>query len=668
MSGDWIDHVGCTFFGETHDRLMESGAAAQAEKAVRRSALTASVVAQLSGRSAPMRSRTRSRSVPPGPIDGDSIDDFIFGTLAQKGIPAAPPATDAEFLRRVTIDLAGRIPTQEEALAYLGDASPDKRSALVARLLDDPRWATRWTMFFGDLFRNTQVTAQVNRYQGGRDALHLYLRDSMRANKPYDQLARELIGGYGIADGLPWPNSFSRTSPFATYEDYISFLNNNPATASPASYIVGGRTGGGPVHDTYDTLATNVARDFLGVTHMDCILCHDGVGHLESLNQWGVEAKRADGWTTAAFFQQVWLRRPAYFAPPRNGQARGPRPPYWYVDQTREGQVIRNNRGNLIAGAYTLDTTGGNRPSRRPADMGGLEVAPARYFRGGGEPFPGEPYQQALARLLTADRQFARAAVNRIWDEFFGRGIVDPVDQFDLARLDPANPPPDPWTIQPSHPELLEWLADEFIASGYNLKTLMGMIVSSDAYQLSSRYDGAWSPLYDQYFARHQATRLDAEALFDAIMDAKGQVPAITVPNRTRRSLGPLFHMMELPDVQGLPSGRDTTAASFLDALFRGDREESPRLNESSILQALQLMNSPVVNTLPFSSRQALGEILALDDATAVGLLYVRVLSRYATTEELAAGVQHLQSGDREERAQDLLWTLMNKVDFVFNY
>ena len=151
-------------------------------------------------------------------------------------------------------------------------------------------------------------------------------------------------------------------------------------------------------------------------------------------------------------------------------------------------------------------------------------------------------------------------------------------------------------------------------------------------------------------------------------MDAKGQVFPIVVPARTQRALGPLFHMMELPDVQGLPSGRDQAAASFLDAMFRGDREESPRLNESSILQALQLMNSPVVNSMPFSSQQVLGQILTLDDETAVGLLYVRILSRYATPQEMAAGVQHLRSGDREQRAQDLMWTLMNKVDFVFNY
>lgn len=670
-AGDWIDHVGCTFFGETHDRLMESSAAGQAAKAERRSALTIEVVNQLGARPAPMRSRSRNRPISSGPIDGDSIDDFIFGALAQKGIPAAPPTSDAEFLRRATIDLAGRIPTLEETIQFLNDGSPDKRDALIARLLDDPRWATRWTMFFGDLFRNTQVTAQVNRYQGGRDALHLFLRDSMRANKPYDQMARELISGYGIADGVPWPDSFSRTSPFGTYDEYISFINNNPATASPASYIVGGRTGGGPIHDTYDTLATNVSRDFLGITHMDCILCHDGVGHLEGLNQWGVEAKRSDGWTMAAFFQQVWLRRPAYFAPPRQGQARGPRPPYWYVAQTRPGQVVRNNRGTLIAGAYTLDTTGGNRPSRTPADMGGLEAAPARYFRGGGEPNPGEPLQNALARLMTADRQFARAAVNRIWAEFFGRGIVDPVDQFDLARLDPSNPPPEPWAIQPSHPELLEWLADEFIDSGYDLKVLMRTIVASDAYQLSSHYDGAWNPLYDQYFARHQARRLSAEALFDAVMDAKGQTYPITVPFRTRRALGPLSYMMELPDVQGMPSGRGpgaTAAQGFLDAMFRGDREESPRLSESSILQALQLMNSEVVTSRPFATGQMLEQVLQNDDPTLVGVLYARVLSRYATQEELAAGVQFLQSGDRAQRAQDLLWTLMNKVDFVFIY
>ena len=669
--GGWMDHAGCTLFGPERDKYMRVGLAAETAAAEKRSALTIGVVNQLKPLRSPLRGRSHRPATPPtGPISGDSIDDFIFGTLERQRIAPAPPTTDAEFLRRVTIDLIGRIPTQDEAIQFLTDGSSDKRTNLVNTLLADSRWADRWAMFYGDLFRNTQVTAQVNRYPGGRDSLHLFLRESLRANRPYDQIARDLISASGVADGRPWPNSFSRTSPFATYEDYIGFLNNTPATASAASYIVGGRTGGGPIHDTYDTLAVNATRDFLGITHMDCILCHDGVGHLESLNAWGVAAKRADAWGMSAFFRSVWLRRPSYFAPPRNGQTRGPRPPYWVV--VNAAREIRNQRGNLVAGAYTLDTTGGNRPER--ASDSATEAYPWYFFTNAG-PNGGESDQQALARLLTADKQFARAAVNYIWAELFGRGIVDPPGQFDLLRMTSNVLPDDSWDVQPSHPELLEWLADKFVENGFNLKWLMAEIVNSDAYQLSSRYDGAWSPTYDRYLARHQVQRLGAEALYDSITIATATPLQFPLPRQTRTSLGNLTFALQLPDVQNMPANARNNPAGgltiqFLDAFFRGDREESPRSSEVSILQALHSMNNELVlqRIRASADQSALGALLDQDDQTLVGLLYVRVLGRFADPDELSQGVAYMQGGDRRERAEDLMWTLMNKVDFVFNY
>ena len=110
-----------------------------------------------------------------------------------------------EFLRRVRLDLTGRIPTKDEVLEFLADTSATKREQLVDRLLQTSEWADRWTMFFGDLFRNTQVTAQVNRYQWGRDSFHLYLLESMRQNKPYDQMTREMLAAEGVSDGRTYP-------------------------------------------------------------------------------------------------------------------------------------------------------------------------------------------------------------------------------------------------------------------------------------------------------------------------------------------------------------------------------------------------------------------------------------------------------------------------------
>ena len=95
--------------------------------------------------------------------------------------------------------------------------------------------------------------------------------------------------------------------------------------------------------------------------------------------------------------------------------------------------------------------------------------------------------------MLTSDLQFAKATVNLFWSHFMTVGIVDPPFAWDLDRQDPQNPPPAPWTIQPSHPELLEELAKDFQKHGFDLRYLMKVITQSSAYQLSSRVESDWN-------------------------------------------------------------------------------------------------------------------------------------------------------------------------------
>src|SRR5205085_1665868 len=97
-----------------------------------------------------------------------------------------------------------------------------------------------------------------------------------------------------------------------------------------------------------------------------------------------------------------------------------------------------------------------------------------------------------FARLLTSHPQFARATVNLVWAELMGLGIVDPPLGFDLARQDPNQPPPAPWTIQPSHPELLGALARDFVEHHFDLRHLMRTIAQSSVYQLSAESPGTW--------------------------------------------------------------------------------------------------------------------------------------------------------------------------------
>lgn len=669
--GSFPDHGSCTYFGPTARSGIFLTEADDINAMRRRTKDTISALAMIpqprrGGIVAPARGASR-----PGDVVCSGIDDCIQRTAEAAGVPLTYLTTDAEFLRRVTLDLTGRIPTKDQVLEFLADSSENKREKVVSQLLVSTAWADRWAMFFGDLFQNTQVTAQVNRYQWGRDSFHLYLRDSMRLNKPYDQMAREMLAAEGVSDGRSYPE---RYTSYADYEDtYLNFASN-PVRASPVAYVVGGRTTGGPIQDTYDTLAFQAAKHFLGISLMDCVLCHDGEGHLDSLSAWGSAAKRAEGWGMAAFFSDI-PRFQAWRVPGRDRPMDPKRPGrrvntnYYFIHDLPIGREARANNGDT-AGVYLGQTRGGNRPDR----LHSLRIVEPSY------PFEGAPaaapaaasagrLRASLGEHLTADPQFARAAVNYIWREFFSRGIVEPPDQFDLFRLDPGAPPAEGWDIQPSHPHLLNWLADEFRNNDFNLKWLMKEIVNSQAYQLSSRYEGVYNPLYERYFVRHQAKRLTAEQVHDAILVASGR-PATYNAGRTMRGLS---YAMQFPDVRNMPPGNGSAgryARSLLQAFTPGDREQTLRSREGSPLQALNLMNNPfVLNRV--STRLdygTLSESLDMPDESLVANLYLSVLSRHPTEEEAARALRYIQEGDRAKRASNLMWSFFNKTDFYFNY
>ena len=663
--GSFPNHGGCTYFGPEGGLSPVETAASDFAAMKLRTRNTESVLAMMPRRrNGGIIPRSAAATASPGACAG--IDDCIQKTAEAAGVPLTDLATDAEFLRRAQLDLTGRIPTKDEVLAFLADTSPTKREQLVDRLLQTPEWADRWTMFFGDHFRNTRVTAQVNRYNWGRDSFHLYLRDSLLENKPYDQMAREMLAAEGVSDGRTYPE---RYTSFEHWQQTYRNLNDNPVRPSAVGYVVGGRTIGGPIQDTYDTLAFFTARDFLGISVMDCVLCHDGAGHLEPLTVWGAAAKRSEAWGLAAFFSDVprfqsW-RYPGNQRPLNPSNGRRVNTNYYMVNDLAQGQRQQARYGDT-AGEYLGQTTGGNRPDRLSTEQ---FVTPAYPFASEAVVDSSMRLREQLGWHLTSDQQFARAAVNYIWRAFFSRGIVEPPDQFDLARLDPGSPPPAGWDVQPSHPQLLEWLADGFQDNGFDLKWLMREITTSQAYQLSSRYEGVFNPLHEKYFVRHQVKRLTAEQVVDAVMVASNQYTSF----RGSDSLRNVDFAMQLSDVNGVPLGNGTFPRSvrgLLDAFTRGDREETGRSGEGSPLQALGLMNNRfVLNRLNRNNQAStLGQSIELADDALVTNLYLSVLSRPPTAEETAFGVNYLQGGNRGNRATNLMWALFNKTDFYFNY
>jgi len=419
--------------------------------------------------------------------------------------------------------------------------------------------------------------------------------------------------------------------------------------------MVGSRVVMGPAQDIMDQMASDTFGVFLGMSHVNCVLCHNGRGHLDNTSLWAVNTTRYQVWQLASYFSRTSLAQIRVDPTVNNS------PYYWSV---------LNNQRNFTAD-YTLNTLTGNRPARQPT-TGCKSGQPCNYVTPqyiftSDSPKPGEDYRAALARNITTDFQFARATVNRLWAYFFGRGIVDPVDVFDPARLDPDNPPPDGWTLQPSNARLLKGLAQHFVDSGYDIKALIREIANSDTYQLSTSYPGKWDAAWEPYFARKFARRLWGEEILDGVMQSTGVFPTYTLTGSTDANPMRATWAMQFPDTINIEPGTNT----FLDTFLRGNRDDQPRKSDGSILQALNLMNSTVIETKLAATSPLISTLINLPNTEVVNKMYLTILSRYPTKQEVATALAALPAANgatRNSAIQDLAWSLFNKVDFVFNY
>jgi hypothetical protein len=555
------------------------------------------------------------------------IDDEIFTRMASASIRSAPVSADAEFLRRVTLDLTGRIPSATDVTTFLADTSSTKRDTVIDALIASPEFTDKWTLFFGDLFQNNITSTQIARGIGGRDALYTYLKTSIGQNKPYDVMARELITGAG--------DSF---------------------TVGQANWPIGNFVSMGPAQDTYDGAAVDLGSMFMGISAVDCLLCHDGTRHLDQVNLWGAGQTRQNLWGLAAYFSQTRM-----------------------TPQPSGSRVVADDP--TLPG-YRLNTNNGNRSPRQP--IGTLNNIPPRYpFSTSGTPgsgiLAGETRRQAIARLITADLQFSRAAVNYVWQRLMVEAFVTPANGFDLARLDPNNPPAAPWTLQPTNPVLLDRLARHFQSNGFNLRLLIGTIVKSNAYQLSSTYNGEWSPSYVPYYARHYARRLDSEEILDAIAKATNIGQTYTLVAQTGlTALPPVQWAGQLPDTREPAGGSVSTptasniVAAFLNAFGRGDRDVNPRRFDGSVQQGLTVMNNNFVMTR-IHNANANSRVRTLlqasaDPAYLIRQLYLHTLSRPATDQEVTSMLTTFQQQGNQAAAENLQWVLLNRVQFLFNY
>lgn len=483
------------------------------------------------------------------------VDDALYDLLTTLRIPISAPVNDAQFMRRISLDLTGRLPAPDRLTAFLEadptDQAEGKRERLVDELLESEEFVEYWTFQFAKWLR---IRSQPGDAIGAR-TYHDWLKQAMADNLPYDQLARTLL-----------------TSAGDTHQN------------GPANFF---RTVGGAREQAEFT-----SELFMG-SRLRCANCHN-----HPLDRWTQD----DYHGLAAIFARL-----------------------------ERGRMIREK----ATGEVTHPRTG--------------EAALPRI--------PGEHFlthqtnpREALAAWLTDSNNpyFAQAIVNRLWKALMGRGLVEPVDDF--RSTNPA-----------THPELLQRLAEDFVAHGYDLRHTLRVIATSAAYARSSNAV-AGNENDDRYYSRALVRSLEAEVLADAISDVTG-----VAEQYGEQPLG--TRAVELFDSR-IP-------APSLDLLGRCEREESCEGDAGRVgmlTQKLHFLNGELLNARISHQAGHLNQWLSQGRTfhEVLPRFYLLCLARQPTRSERdywqKMAAQYPSRASQRLLLEDAVWSLLSCQEFLTNH
>ena len=386
------------------------------------------------------------------------IDQAIDARLHAENVAPSPRCDDAEFVRRVYLDLTGHIPSAEKASAFLDSRQPNKRAKLIDELLASSNYGKHQA----DIWQTLLLPRTSDNRFVPFDKMTGWLETSFNDNKPWDQMVREIVTAEGDLD---------------KNGAVIYFLAN----ATP------------------DKLTDNATRVFLGV-QLQCAQCHN-----HPFTDW----KQNEYWGMAAFFTRVRI-------------------------QGNPRQALRQG------GSVTLRENGKGRAPRLPVSA---KRVPPKFLQAEAPKLGSrDAYRPVLANWMTSAKNpyFSRAMVNRLWAQFFGRGLVNPVDDMHDGN-------------RPSHPQLLADLSAQFGANGFDVKYLLRALCNSETYQRMSKPVAGNRDAGPELFSRMAIKVLTPEQLFDSLTAVVGTP---TRGNRPRRQGGG----RALP--QRSPRGRSSSASS----------------------------------------------------------------------------------------------------------
>ena len=476
-----------------------------------------------------------------------NVDRLVAARWREANLAPTTVSDDAEFLRRVSLDLTGIVPRVSETREFLADTRPDKRQRMIDRLLKSPRYATHRANQWRDILLPGGLEAEQQQAVAG---VQNWLREQFAEGTRYDRIASDFLV---VTDG---------------------------GEAGPALFYTA-------LELKPEKLASATARIFLGL-QIECAQCHH-----HPFDKW----RQEEFWGYAAFFAQ--LRQP------RDMAIRTTR-----LEDLDVGEVKLPGTEQVVAprfpdGSPQRDSTGTRR-------------------------------EQLAIWLASRDNPYlARAAVNRVWSQLFGRGLVEPVDD-----LGPHNPP--------SHPELLDELTRYFTATGFDLRELYRALTNTATYQLSSRWTSETIPPAE-LFARSEPRPMSGDQFYDSLLRIAGPGSTSGMP-------------------VGAPALQDPRRQAFLARWPSSARTASEY--QAGVLQALTLMNGTETSAATQPENSSLLTMLdspLFTPEQRVETLFLGAATRPPTREESTACVAHLQQADDARRALgDILWALVNSAEFAF--
>jgi hypothetical protein len=623
------------------------------------------------------------------------IDRHILAKLRRLNVPPAPSANDATFLRRACLDVTGELPSASEARMFLADADPIKRIKKIDELLARPSHAALWTLKFCDLLKANDWGEFGVHIATEQDAprFQAWVRARLEENTPYDQFVERILTATS-REGRSLEEYAQEV--LAVQEGYAPNRTDLDIYKSRKTLDLYWQRN----HAHGVNAALQVSHAFLGL-RLECAQCHR-----HPADVW----QQDDLLSFANFFMRV---RPVGS---KNDNAKkfpelAALGKSYEAESKKLGEEIKQLREGALKQAEAEFKEAKNDPTAKQrlddvrARVGALErrnkalpsvssrllhhevhlltkdvplasvssplgTQTSKQFRLPGEkqaveiPADQDPRATVMAWLRRPDNPyFARALVNRVWAHYFGRGIVEPPD-----NLSPFNPA--------THPELLQELADGFIASKYDLKWLHRAILQSGAYQRGSTATPA-NELDRANYAYFYYRRLPAEVLIDALNQATGASEKLGME---RYHWPANLKAVEMPYPPKGRAGGDAPTNAFvyfmLDAFGKPARNaavqcDCERDTSATMLQVLSLANHPRVweKIADPQGRAARIAKELPEDQQRIEELYLTMLSRLPTDAERQACEKYLKDAKSPLLGvQGILWGLLNTREFLLNH